>query len=606
VAQQTSAELLVELLERLRGDRPGFAEILDALAEAVTIRDPDDHIIYANRAAVVRMGFDSPEALRSRPPRAILADYIVHDEHGREVGMERIPSVRLLAGKPAGPLVIRTINRATGALRWDRLKAALLRDESGKAVAAVTIIEDITQEKIAERRDHFLAAATQTLMSSLDYQQTLRNVAWLAVPEIADWCAVDLVDARGERQQVAVAHHDPQKLGLAEQLRRYQPQTLDREAGLGRVLRTGVGELYPEIDDELLVATAVDAEHLRLLRTVGARSVLVVPLRARGRTVGAMTLATAESMRRFGKADMSFAEQLADRAGVAVDNARLATSRLEVARTLQRSLLPEVLPEIEGWEVAAMYRPAGMQDEVEVGGDFYDFFQTESGWIVLVGDVTGKGVQAAAVTSLVRHGGRFLAKQQRRPGAILALLDEALRERGGLWLCSALCLRLSAEGAEISSAGHPSPLIIRSDGRLREIAATGPILGAWSGSSWRDYPLAVGPEETLLIYTDGVTDARGEHERFGMRRLRRVLRAHATNSPAGLLDELGAVLDRFQDQARADDTAILALRRVRNRTSAGAAAADSETISALTGRDRLSGRRGEAGRAPDAAARGGA
>ena len=583
MAQQTSAELLVELLERLRGDRPGFAEILDALAEAVTIRDPNDQIIYANRAAVVRMGFDSAEDLRSHPPDAILADYIVHDEQGREVGMDQIPSVQLLAGKPAGPLVIRIINRATGELRWNLLKAALLRDESGEAVAAVTIIEDVTQQKIAERRERFLAAATETLMSSLDYQQTLRNVAWLAVPEIADWCAVDLVGTRGERQQVAVAHHDRQKLALAEQLRRYQPQALDPERGIGRVLRTGVGELYPEVSDEQLVAAAADDEHLRLLRTVGARSVLAVPLRARGRTVGAMTLASAESMRRFSDADMSFAEQLADRAAVAVDNARLATSRLEVARTLQRSLLPEVLPEIEGWEIAAMYRPAGVHDEIEVGGDFYDFSRTNHGWVVLVGDVTGKGVQAAAVTSLVRHGGRFLAKQQRSPSAILSLLDEALRERGGLWLCSALCVRLDADGGEISAAGHPSPIVVRSDGHLREIAATGPILGAWSDSSWRDCRLTLAPEETLLIYTDGVTDARAERERFGIERLRSVLRRNASKSPQGLLEELGAVLDRFQDQTRSDDTAMLALRRVPDKSSPAAAATDPEAVSAVAG-----------------------
>ena len=583
VGRRAAAELLVELLERLRGERPGFAEILDALAEAVTIRDPDDHIIYANRAAVARMGFASVEELQSRPPRAILADYIVHDEHGHEVRMEEIPSVRLLAGKPAGALVIRAINRATGELRWDRLKAALLRDDSGAPVAAVTIIEDITQEKTAERRERFLAAATETLMSSLDYEQTLRNVAWLAVPEIADWCAVDLVDDRGERQLVVVAHRDPEKVALAEQLRRYQPEGADPDRGSTRVFRTGVGELYPEINDELLVAAAADEEHLRLLRVVGLRSALLVPLRARGRTIGVMTLVTAESMRRFGEADRGFADQLAGRAAVAVDNARLATSRLEVARTLQRSLLPETLPTIEGWEIAAMYRPAGAQDEIEVGGDFYDFYQAGDGWIVLVGDVTGKGVQAAAVTSLVRHGARFLAKQHDSPGAILSLLDEALREHGGLWLCSALCLRLHADGAEISSAGHPPPLIVRLDGRLQEIAATGPILGAWSDSTWRDYAVTVGPDETLLIYTDGITDARADHERFGIKRLRRVLRRNATKSPNALLSELGAALDQFQDQTQSDDTVMLALRRGPNQPPASLLRCGPETMSGVPG-----------------------
>ncbi len=577
---QSAAASLVELLERLRGERPGFAEILDALAEAVTIRDPADRIIYANRAAVERMGFASAEDLQSRPPQAILGDYIVTDEQGREVGMESIPSVRLLAGQPAGPLVIRTINRATGELRWDLLKAALLRDDAGTPVAAVTIIEDITQEKAAESRDRFLAAATETLMSSLDYEQTLRNVAWLVVPEVADWCAVDLVDERGRRQQVVVAHRDPAKLALAEGIRAYQPEELTLGRGLGRVISSGVGELYPEVSDEMLAAAAVDDQHLQLLRTVGFRSLLLVPLRARGRTIGVMTLVTAESMRRFGEADRSIAEQLARAAAVAVDNARLATSRLEVAQTLQRSLLPEVLPTIEGWEIAADYRPAGAQGEVEVGGDFYDVFEVAGGWIVLMGDVTGKGVQAAAVTSLVRHGARFLAKQQHSPGAILSLLDEALREHGGLWLCSALCMRLRDDGAVISSAGHPSPLIVRQDGRIREIAPTGPILGAWSDSTWDDYPVAVAPDETLLLYTDGVTDARAEHGRFGLRRLKRVLRNNATKSPTELLLGLGAVLDDFQGEARSDDTAMLALRLGPDRATAIRTQGDSDAIRA--------------------------
>lgn len=573
-----SAASLVELLDRLRGDRPGFAEILDALAEAVTIRDPSDRIIYANRAAVERMGFASAEDLQRRPPQAILGDYIVTDEHGNDVGMEAIPSVRLLAGEPAGPLVIRTINRATGELRWDLLKAALLRDDSGAAVAAVTIIEDITQEKAAERRDRFLAAATETLMSSLDYEQTLRNIAWLAVPEIADWCAVDLVDERGERQQVVVAHRDPQKLELAERLRSYEPEELNPERGLGRVIHTGVGELYADISDELLLAAAVDDEHLELLRTVGFRSVLLVPLRARGRTIGVMTLVSTESMRRFGETDRSFAEQLAGAAAVAVDNARLATARLEVAQTLQRSLLPEVLPTIEGWEVAAMYRPAGAEDEIEVGGDFYDFFPVPGGWIVLMGDVTGKGVQAAAVTSLVRHGARFLARQHQSPSAILSVLDEELRAHGGLWLCSALCMYLDGDDVAMSSAGHPSPLIVRGDGRIREIAPTGPILGAWSGSAWNDYPVRVGPDETLVVYTDGVTDARAEHERFGQRRLKRVLRRNATRSPNELLLELGTVLDAFGGRRRSDDTAMLALRRAPDQAPAAADPVEPDAI----------------------------
>jgi PAS domain S-box-containing protein len=555
------AQLLDRLDGQLRGRDPGFGEILDTLAEAVTIRDPHHHILYANRAAVRQMGFASLEELRRTPPHAIFADYLVHDEHGDELTMDSIPSVRLLAGEPADPLVLRTIHRATGELRWEVLKSAPLHDADGRLVAAVTIIEDITRERLAELRDRFMARASETLMTSLDYEETLRNVAWLAVPEIADWCVVELVDERGARQQLVVAHRDPAKLELARELRRYEPEELDPERGIGRVLRTGASELYQEIPDEALMRVAVDERHLALLRSVGFRSVIVVPLKARGRAFGVMTLVNTESLRRFDDDDREFAEQVAAQAAVAVENARLATDRRETASTLQKSLLPDVVPGIEGWNVATLYRAARAAEEVEVGGDFYDFYESD-GWLVLLGDVTGKGVEAAALTSLVRHGARFLSRYERRPSRILAGLNAALGEQPGLLLCTALCVRLHADRAIIASAGHPPALVVRDDGRVREIGAAGPILGAWTGAGWSDYAVPVAGDETLFLYTDGVLDTRGEHERYGVARLKRLLCEHAGRPPERLLAELEAALDTFQVGPQADDTAAVALRPV--------------------------------------------
>jgi serine phosphatase RsbU (regulator of sigma subunit) len=275
-----------------------------------------------------------------------------------------------------------------------------------------------------------------------------------------------------------------------------------------------------------------------------------------------ITLVTAESLRRFDEHDKDFAEQLAARAAIAVDNARLATARREIAETLQRSLLPDAVPSIPGWEVATMYRAASASDEVEVGGDFYDFFETPRGWVVLLGDVTGRGVQAAAMTSLVRHGARFLAKNENTPSGILARLDEALREQPGLSLCSALCVRLEGDRFMMSSAGHPAPLVVRDDGRVREIGGSGPLLGGWEGSTWEDRSVALSHGETLFMYTDGVTDTRGEDERFGAIRLRHLLADHAGAGPSGLLAELEAALDRFQAEGHSDDTGAVALRPV--------------------------------------------
>ena len=560
------AELLRQLEGQLRGRDPGFGAILDSLAEAVTIRDPHHHILYANRAALGRMGFDSLEEIQRTPPDAIFADYLVQDEEGRELTMDAIPSVRLLSGEAAPPLLMRTIHRASGELRWEVLKSTPLHDADGRPVAAVTIIEDVTRERLAELRDRFMAKASETLMSSLDYEQTLRNVAWLAVPEIADWCAVELIDERGARQQLVIAHRDAAKVELARELRRYEPERLDPDRGVGRVLRTGESLLSQHIPDEALVQTAVDEEHLALLRSVGLRSAMLVPLKARGRTFGVMTLVNAESLRRFDEDDREFAEQVAARASIAVDNARLATARRETARTLQKSLLPDLVPGIDGWNVATLYRAARDAQEVEVGGDFYDFYESD-GWLVLLGDVTGKGIEAAALTSLVRHGARFLSRYERNPSRILAGLNAALGEQPGLLLCTALCVRLGPNRAIIASAGHPPALVVRADGRVREIGASGPILGAWAGAPWNDYAVQIAPDETLFLYTDGVLDARGAQERFGLRRLKRLLCEHAGRPPERILSELEAALDGFQVGAQADDTAALALRPV---ASAGA------------------------------------
>jgi serine phosphatase RsbU (regulator of sigma subunit) len=311
----------------------------------------------------------------------------------------------------------------------------------------------------------------------------------------------------------------------------------------------------------VLVRAAVDDEHLALLRLVGFRSVVLVPLLARGRTYGVMTLVNAESLRRFDEEDRKFAEGVAARAAIAVDNARLATARRETAHTLQKSLLPDVVPEIDGWSVATLYRAARAAEEIEVGGDFYDFYE-RGDWLVLLGDVTGKGVEAAALTSLVRHGGRFLSRYERSPSQILAGLNEALREQQGLLLCTAMCVRLENDRAIIASAGHPPALVVRDDGRVREIGAAGPLLGAWSRASSPDRAVPIAPDETLFLYTDGVIDTRGEPGRFGMRRLKRLLCEHAGRPPDRLLSELETALERFQIGAQADDTAVLALRPV--------------------------------------------
>jgi anti-anti-sigma factor len=247
-------------------------------------------------------------------------------------------------------------------------------------------------------------------------------------------------------------------------------------------------------------------------------------------------------------------------AAVTSERRRAEESEREISETLQRSLLPDAPPAIDGWEVSALYRPAGAA-EVEVGGDFYDFFPTAGGWIAILGDVAGKGVQAAAMAALVRHGARFASQTEASPAAILTRLDDVLRQQPALALCSALCVRIESHRLLVSSAGHPAPLIVRDDGRIREIGGGGPMLGAFTDPTWPERAVVVGTNETVLLYTDGVTDTQGPGDRFGQRRLARFLAEHARLHPGDLLGELEGTLDEFQVDTQGDDTAAIALRR---------------------------------------------
>jgi PAS domain S-box-containing protein len=550
--------LLDELEGALAGSEQRLQAIVDSLAEAITIRGRDDRIVYANRAALERMGFSSVAELSNADPRALMGSYLTFSEDGGEIEMDDLPSVRLLRGEVPRPLTMRTIDPRTGSESWVLLKATPVRDAQGEIEAAVTIIEDITVSKRMQLRSEFLARSGTVLASSLDYQQTLRNVAGLAVPQIADWCGVDLFDADGRRERVAVAHVDPARLEMATRLREFEPEQLDPDTGLGLVLRTGEPVLYSDISDEMLLGAAVNEEHLQLLREVGMRAVLIVPMAVRGRTIGTLTLVSAESGRVFDETDVEFAGQIGERAALAVENARLYGERSQIARTLQDSLLPEALPELADWEIAALYRPAGR--ESEVGGDFYDFWEVGGDWLMMIGDVTGKGVRAAAVTSLVRHTAWTASEFDSRPAHVLERVNAAMRRRPGLSVCTALCLRIQGAHATVASGGHPLLWRLGESG-VEEVGHHGTLLGAFPRVQWPEESFEMRPGETLVAITDGVTDTLGSgEERFGNDRLRELLIDIRLQSPAAIRERVIAALEQFQVGSQADDTAMVVMR----------------------------------------------
>ena len=552
--------LLEELRRALHGSERRFDAIVGSLSDAVTIRDRNHRFLYANSAALTHLGFETWEELQATAPAEIMADYLVWTEDGHEVTMDDIPSVQILRGESPRPLLIRTVHRPTGEQYWNLLKAAPLLDDAGEIEATIMIIEDVTEQKRAERQGVFLAQVSGVLASSLDYEQTLRNIAELAVPDIADWCAVDLVDEDGDRHPVAVAHTDPDMIRHAEQLRQYEPERLDPEQGLGRVLHTGEAVLYPQIPDAMLVTAAVDDRHLELLRAVGMRSAAMVPMRTGNRSVGALTLVNAESGRTLDRFDLELAEQVAARAAVAIENARLYSERSLIAHTLQQSLLPAQLPQLPGYELASVYIPAF--ESTEVGGDFYDVWRVANGWMIIIGDVTGKGVQAAALTSLVRHTMRTASEFESSPAELLARVDRTLHGQPSRSVCTALCLHLEDDRATLAVGGHPLPVALGPDG-LTELGQYGPLLGGFPNATWEDSVIDIEPDRAILMYTDGVTDAVGEDgDRYGGMRLHETLLRSRGQSAAGVITSLTQDLEAFQSGRHADDTAALVLRRL--------------------------------------------
>ena len=531
---------------------------LGSLAEAVTVQDTTGTLVYANDAAAALLGFDSAEELLATPPGQIVDRYASFTEDGRPLRIDDLPGRRVLAGKDPGSLVLRTVNRATGLERWTVVKATAVLDRDGRPELAVNVVDDITTVKRAEMAQRILAQAGELLSSALDETRALERLARLLVPQLADWCAIYVADAKG-LPLAAVAHADPEKVRFAWEYDERWPVALDGPGGPGAVLRTGRPELL-EVTDAMLASGARDSDQLALLRTIGVRQALTVPIVASGEPIGALSLVSAESGRAITEDDVALAAELGRRAGTALDNARMVRERTRIARTLQAGLLPPRLPAIPGWASAALYRPAGRENWV--GGDFYDAFRIRDGWMLVVGDVAGRGAEAASLTAMARYTLRATGQSVGSPLAALEQLNRELLERPGTALCTVACavLQEDDDGAHVDvvCAGHPLPLLVR-EGRVEAVGAWGPLLGAFAEDHWRTVRVPVAPGDVLVLYTDGVLDAKGSADRFGEERLRDAL----TGSDSA--DEAVAAVDRalaeWREGDQDDDTAVLAIQR---------------------------------------------
>jgi hypothetical protein len=393
-----------------------------------------------------------------------------------------------------------------------------------------------------------------------DLVETLEAICDVLVPAVADFCTIDVIsEGKVERAVARVTKKAGEGVHRA---------LADREPSMPASMLADDASLEPRFIERMgeaeLRQLAHDVDDLEWLRGLGVRSAITAALRARGSVIGTVTLGIAWSRRRYRRHDARFARVLSGRIALALDNAglfydleRAQRERAEIAATLQRALLPPPLPDIPGWATAAMYRPAGAENEV--GGDFYDAFPIAGGWMLVIGDVTGHGAEAASITAQARYTLRTAAWLSGDPLVALATLNRALLGRSDSSLCTVVALALSSDATQpvrLAVAGHLPPLLIDGDAVI-EIAEAGPVLGAFSDARWELKNAAVGPGQQLVAVTDGITEAGGASERFGEARLHAELAG--STSPAIAVSKLESALDLFTAGVLDDDAAALAV-----------------------------------------------
>ena len=562
----------------LRAQTDRYETLMLALAEVgegmVVLEG--DHLVYANDAFEHLTGYPLDELRSMRSIWDLIPDW------SRDEAQHRA-ALRTREGLVDPHYEFSLTHRSGRLVDLDVAAVPLNLDDREQLVV---VVRDITARKRAEaEREHALALERQareaaeaaeqrmTLLAgasalfdqSLDELETLERVARLTVAEVADTCVIMLAPGGGEpaRQAIAVAR-DPRREALMKTLEDRWPSAVRAEATVAQVVHAGHATLVRHLGRRF-ETMAQDEEHLAQVRALDLSAAALVPLRARGRTFGAMACGFVDAPAPDHEREvLALLEDLARRAALAMDNARLYAERSHVARTLQRSLLPPDLPTLPGVELAARYRPAGSGNEV--GGDFYDCFATsEDDYALVIGDVCGKGPEAAAVTALARYTMRASVLHSGDPVRVLSELNQALlRQNLDSRFCTVLYAALSRAAAgwsaRVSSGGHPLPLVLRRDGRVEQLGMPGTLLGIVPDPDLSATDVALHAGDALVIYTDGVIEASPLDDAFGDASLSRLLGTLAGRDAASIAAAIEeAVLDVQNGELR-DDVAVVVLR----------------------------------------------
>ena len=480
-----------------------------------------------------------------------------------------------------------------GEVRWFTSSSKLLVDELGTPSGLVGVVVDITDRRQAEleraaaleaedlarhavrtaqRRMEMLARVSTLVDTPLDIDLTLQQIADLAITEIADWCVVD-VQGEGSLQHAAVAHRDPAMVAVAKRIQELYPSD-PRNPRLVELLTTLEPQFVPEIPPGMLEQSARDEEHLRMVRALELTSYLAVPLVSSGAAVGLMLLASSNG-RKLDEEDVALAVALGRRAGSAVAKARLHTKLQATARALQKSLVPPTLPDIPGVQLSAHYRSGTAG--VDIGGDYYDVFRTapERWWVVL-GDVCGKGPDAAALAGVVRYSLRAIATETTDPAAVLTRLNEVLMAEDWSPRFTTLVLATFEQPQQLGetaaddeaplvlhlvSGGHPPAIVRRADGSVAVLDTPGTLIGLLPTLELTTVDVELRRGDTILLYTDGATEARlATGEEIGQSRLTRLL-AKEGSDLTDLCSRIARHLVKRAGVGLRDDLALLTMSR---------------------------------------------
>ncbi len=544
------------------------AEILGAASALLATRDGDRMQLVGRLGALISDAIDGDtfsveadhplcEAVRTGGSVILLGRDAVAERYPHLVGSgdRSLVAIPLMTsdGPAIGAIGFRFEEPTS---RPDAFELQMLQVVSGACTQALTRISAQEQSQERARRLQFLADASEALANSLDYRQTLGTVVDLVVPEFADWCILQVLE-EGRLKTLAAEHIDPAKAAMARALEEKFPTSPESERGSYKVARTGQSELFATVTDDMIRAAALNEEQERVLLALELRSVMTVPLATRGRILGVMSFVSSRSDRQFTQEDLAFAEDIARRAAMAIDNADLFSQTQHAAHQLQKALFPQRLPAPPGWDLGALYRQSG---RTEVGGDFYDIVVLADGRVaVVIGDVMGRGIDAATASARMSAAVRAYVADDPHPTTVAESLDRLmmLDQTDQLITMAYLLLDPANDCAEIFVAGHLPPLVFGQDGKNRFVLDGGsPAFGVGPVTriSGR-IPVLRG--DTILLYTDGLVERRDQDIETSLGRLLQEGSILPRDDLDGWLD---ALVDTMPDE-REDDIAIVAIRR---------------------------------------------